>query len=336
MAALAARFDAPIVRPPLEAQLGKSAEKKELLRRMYGPTGQPRTVWTPKSRHALRVSAAFAALGYRVIQYGGATVEQYTRGGYSTGDVDLGFVDNAPSLETKAKVMQQFGCDRGIRLYEVDGVLVDLGGVAELFSTNTVNIESDEGSILLEAPEEALIQRTLVSVYPQEQPDQKLAALLMIAQALEGNIPMDWKEVERLAQLPNFKVLDVLLSYKKEVALKLGLPLDHQPQVPDSPDSPPAPSRSKWCHSIPVQTRTATQIEGARRYPSLWKTNHPKTYQDFQEALIKVPGDRVASAKAVNTNDQRSDEHRCYIVYKPGSNTPIIINKFLDDKAGAP
>jgi hypothetical protein len=103
-----------------------------------------------RQKVAMRVSAAFAALGYRVIQYGGATVEQYTRGGYSTGDVDLGFVDNAPSLETKAKVMQQFGCDRGIRLYEVDGVLVDLGGVAELFSTNTVNIESDEGSILLE------------------------------------------------------------------------------------------------------------------------------------------------------------------------------------------
>jgi hypothetical protein len=40
---------------------------------------------------AVRISEAFRAKGFRVVQYGGATVEFYTGGLYSTGDVDIGF-----------------------------------------------------------------------------------------------------------------------------------------------------------------------------------------------------------------------------------------------------
>lgn len=169
-----------------------------------------------RERVAARVSAAFKARGYQLVQYGGATVEQFSRGGYTTSDVDWGFIQVAPSLEVRAEVMASLGCERGLRLYLLDGVVVDLGGQAEMLSPRLVEISTSEGTLLLEAPEESLVQRVLMSVYPQEDDDQKKAALILITQALAGHLPLDWNEVDRLAALPGFKVQSVVASYKKE------------------------------------------------------------------------------------------------------------------------
>jgi hypothetical protein len=165
---------------------------------------------------AVRVSAAFKARGYQLVQYGGATVEQYSRGKYTTSDVDLGFVDAPPSLDVRAQVMESLGCERGTRLYLLDGVVVDLGGRAELLSSNLVELNTAEGILLLEAPEESLVQRVLMSVYPQEDRDQKEAAMILMIQALAGNLPLDWNEVDRLAALPGFKIQPVIAAYKEE------------------------------------------------------------------------------------------------------------------------
>jgi hypothetical protein len=169
-----------------------------------------------RERIAARVSAAFKARGYQLVQYGGATVEQYTRGRYATSDVDLGFVNLAPPLEIRAQVMETLGCERGTRLYLLDDVVVDLGGQAELLSPGLVEIETAEGKLLLEAPEECLVQRILMSVYPQSDEDQKQAALMLMIQALAGNLVIDWEEVDRLAALPGFKVQGQVDAYRKE------------------------------------------------------------------------------------------------------------------------
>jgi len=169
-----------------------------------------------RERIAARVSAAFKARGYQLVQYGGATVEAYTRGRYATSDIDLGFIDLSPSLEIRAQVMEALGCERGTRLYLLDDVVVDLGGQAELLSPRLVEIETEEGKLLLEAPEESLVQRILMSVYPQRDEDQKQAALLLMIQALAGNLAIDWKEVDRLAALPGFKIQAEVAAYREE------------------------------------------------------------------------------------------------------------------------
>ncbi|HEV3270627.1 MAG TPA: hypothetical protein VGZ93_00430 [Candidatus Methylacidiphilales bacterium] len=169
-----------------------------------------------RERIAARVSAAFKARGYQLVQYGGATVEQYSRGKYTTSDVDLGFVDVAPSLDVRAQIMESLGCERGTRLYLLEGVVVDLGGQAELLSPRLVELDTPEGLLLLEAPEESLVQRVLMSVYPQDDEDQKKAALMLMVQALAGNLPLDWNEVDRLAALPGFKIQPVIAAYKEE------------------------------------------------------------------------------------------------------------------------
>lgn len=171
---------------------------------------------------AARLAAAFRRRNYEIVQYGGATVEQYSRGAYTTGDIDLGFIDRAPTLEEKMDVMRQFGCDRGTRLFTIEGVVIDLDGVAELLSDHLQKIETSVGPILLEAPEESLVQRVLNSIYPVANADQKRAAQLLIAQALQGNLAMDWAEVDRLAQLPGFKVQDIVATYQAEVLAELA------------------------------------------------------------------------------------------------------------------
>jgi len=174
-------------------------------------------------RIAARVSAAFRARGYRVIQYGGATVEQYTRGGYATGDVDLGFDGAAPSMGEKNEVMQTLGAKPALRLFQVEDVVVDLGGSAELLSRNFVEVETEEGSVVMEAPEEAIVQRVLVAVYPQPNLEQRQAAKLLLAQAEAGNLAVDWNEVRRIADLPVYRVWGEIESLRSECRRELGM-----------------------------------------------------------------------------------------------------------------
>ncbi len=94
--------------------------------------------------------------------------------------------------------------------------MVDLGGPAELLGRNLTEVDTPEGKLLLESPEESLVQRVLMSVYPQDDEDQRRAAMLLLTQALSGNLPIDWDEVNRIAELPGFKVLPLVASYKEE------------------------------------------------------------------------------------------------------------------------
>jgi hypothetical protein len=172
---------------------------------------------------AVRISEAFRAKGFRVVQYGGATVEFYTGGLYSTGDVDIGFLGRAPSLDVKNQVMESLGCRRGVRLFNVDGVIVDLGGQAELYSPNTRELITEEGSITLEAAEEEVAQRLLMAVYPQPDTDQWRAAEHLVMQSLGGNLELDWQEVLRLARLPGFRVEKELRELVAECSARLGV-----------------------------------------------------------------------------------------------------------------
>jgi hypothetical protein len=161
---------------------------------------------------AAKVSEAFRKEGFRPIQYGGAT----------TGDVDIGFLDTAPSQDVRARVMASLGCERGQRLFILDGVVLDLGGVASIYSKNFVEIQTPAGSILMESVEESLIQRILSGVYPQVLQEQIDAAKLIIAQGLAGNLNIDWNEVKRIAEMPGFKVGANFEALYKEVELELA------------------------------------------------------------------------------------------------------------------
>ncbi len=76
-------------------------------------------------------------------------------------------------------------------------------------------------------PEDLLVERVLVSVYPGENPAARDCGKKLAAMILEGAIPVDWNEVRRLAQLPEYCNLPECVKLVQEVAdeLKIRNPL---------------------------------------------------------------------------------------------------------------
>lgn len=56
--------------------------------------------------------------------------------------------------------------------------------------------------VLVAKLERLIAERVLLSVYPRPNEDARVCAEKILAVAISGNLPVDWAEVERGAQLP--------------------------------------------------------------------------------------------------------------------------------------
>lgn len=72
-------------------------------------------------------------------------------------------------------------------------------------------------------PEDLLVERVLVSVYPGENKEARDCAKKFTAMILDGIIPVDWSEVRRLANLREYRNLLECETLVKEVADELEL-----------------------------------------------------------------------------------------------------------------
>jgi len=77
-------------------------------------------------------------------------------------------------------------------------------------------------------PEDLLVERVLVAVYPGPNVTARDCAKKLIAVALGGALKMDWREVKRLADLPEYRNLPDCVALVREVAneLKIENPFD--------------------------------------------------------------------------------------------------------------
>lgn len=77
-------------------------------------------------------------------------------------------------------------------------------------------------------PEDLLVERVLVSVYPQEEPSARACARALAVMALGGALEMDWDEVLRVASLPEYRNVDQCQKLIGEVANELQIknPID--------------------------------------------------------------------------------------------------------------
>ena len=116
----------------------------------------------------------------------------------------------------------------GPRNWKVAGMYLDLLGPAESFArTPYRRIDAPYGRVLVMKPEDLLVERVLVSVYPQPHPPARDCAKKLLAMVLDGIIPVDWREVVRLAKLPEYRNLSECEQLIQEVAdeLKIKNPL---------------------------------------------------------------------------------------------------------------
>ena len=176
-------------------------------------------------------SAAFRKRGVELVVVGGSAIEFYTEGSYASGDVD--FCVLAPErpipLRLRQEVMGELGAQGGPRSWEVAGLFVDLLGVVEKEARTPVRqIQAPFGLVNLLDPEELLVERVLVSVYPTPNAPARACARELLIVALGSAVQMDWREVQRLAKLRDYNVFDEVQRLVREVSreLKVSSPYD--------------------------------------------------------------------------------------------------------------
>jgi hypothetical protein len=175
-------------------------------------------------------SALFRERGIELVVVGGSAIELLTDGAYTSGDLDLcRLTPAALPLRQRQEIMGELGAQGGPRSWQVAGLFVDLLGILEsLARTPLRKLEGPYGVVQIVQPEELLVERVLVSVYPQAHPPARVCAKILAALALKGQVAMDWQEVRRLAGQPEYGILPACKALVSEVAneLKTQSPLD--------------------------------------------------------------------------------------------------------------
>lgn len=162
------------------------------------------------------ITTLFQQRGYPLVVVGGSAVEFYTEGGYMSGDIDFCRRSlKGPSLRLIKDVLEPLGGKCVGRNWLVCGLFVDMLGVIESETVKPYrDLETPYGKVLILPPELALVERVFYSLDSSE---SVASARQMVATALE-DASFDWQEAERLADLPDFKVLPELRKLREEMA----------------------------------------------------------------------------------------------------------------------
>lgn len=148
------------------------------------------------------VSAIFRERGIELVVVGGSAIEFYTEGAYTSGDIDLCIVSAAEpiTIRLRQELMGQLRGKGGPRSWEVEGTFVDILGAFENAARTPVRVvDAPFGAVRLSPVEELIVERVLISNYPQSYPPAAECAKKIVAAALRREIEADWREVKRLA-----------------------------------------------------------------------------------------------------------------------------------------
>ena len=171
------------------------------------------------------VTRVFREAGWDLVVVGGSAVEFYTEGSYMSGDIDLCRRSASPlPLRRAQDLMGTLGATGGPRSWKVAGLFVDLLGLLENEAvTPCRTIGTPCGPISVIPAELAVVERALLAFYPRPDAEARAVAKKMLAVCVSGDTPVDWAEVERLAGLPAFNIVNELGELRREVAHELSL-----------------------------------------------------------------------------------------------------------------
>lgn len=168
------------------------------------------------------ITTLFAERGFLLVIVGGSAVEFYTEGGYMSGDIDF---CRKTLKAIPPRIMQEIVAKLGgkgvARSWLVCGLYVDLLGVLESESTKpNRELETPYGTVSVIPPELALVERVLFACCPPTAECVPSARQMMVAALKDDRF--DWTEAERLADSPDFKILDEFKRLKQEMSDELA------------------------------------------------------------------------------------------------------------------
>ena len=162
------------------------------------------------------VTTLFQERGFPLVVVGGSAVEFYTEGGYMSGDIDFcrKTLKSVPP-RLMQEIAERLGGKGLGRNWLICGLYVDLLGLLESETTLSERIvKTPYGDVRIVPPELALVERIL---FAEQDAECVLSARQMMVAALKDEV-FDWAEAERLADLPDFKVLSQLKALRKELS----------------------------------------------------------------------------------------------------------------------
>ena len=174
-------------------------------------------------------SALWLERDVELVVVGGSAIEILTEGAYASGDLDMCHATKASlSVAERKEIMGLLDAKGGPRNWQVAGMYMDLLGTVESFArTPFRRVEAPYGSILVMKPEDLIVERVLMTFYLGESQTALDCAKKFISVILTGGMAVNWIEVRRLANLPEYSNLQQCEKLVKEVAdeLKIKSPL---------------------------------------------------------------------------------------------------------------
>jgi hypothetical protein len=175
-------------------------------------------------------SALWTERGVELVVVGGSAIEILTEGAYASGDLDMCHATKARlPIRERQEVMGWLGSKGGPRNWQVAGMYVDVLGPAESFArTPYRRVQGPFGEVQVMKAEDLLVERVLISVYPGENSTARKCARELAVVALAGAVNMNWSEVLRVANLPEYRNVNECKALVNEVAheLKIKSPFD--------------------------------------------------------------------------------------------------------------
>jgi len=165
-------------------------------------------------------SALWGERGVELVVVGGSAIEILTEGAYASGDLNMCHVHPTTlPIRERQEIMGRLGAKGGPRNWQVAGMYLDLLGPVESFArTPFRRVQGPYGEVQVMKTEDLLVERVLCSVYPERDETARRCARELAMVALSGVVPVDWSEVLRVANLPEYRNVEECRSLVNEVA----------------------------------------------------------------------------------------------------------------------